>query len=76
MAATETRQPSALPDSSPPGIPDWPAAEQPCPGAAPAGPGSEQAGPASAERLGNQTGWPLGATWQISHFQRPNRFVS
>lgn len=49
MADAAVHLPSALPDASPPGFPDWPAAKQPRPGAAPAGPRSLQAGPSSAE---------------------------
>lgn len=46
---SETPQPPALLDASPPGFPDHSASEQPRPGAAPAGPGPLQTGPPPAE---------------------------
>lgn len=74
MVNTETHQPSPLPDSPPPGFPDWPPAEQPRPGAVPAGPGSQPAGPSSVERLRSATGQPLSTALPISHSNVPTDF--
>ncbi|CAG03951.1 unnamed protein product [Tetraodon nigroviridis] len=60
----ETHQSSALPDAPPPGLPGRPPAEQPRPGAAPAGPGPGQTRPPSADGLGDQRG-------QSRTFHRP-----
>lgn len=56
----ETPQPFAFPHTTPSGLPDWPQAQQPRRGAAPAGPGPQPAGRSSAGRLGSETGQPLG----------------
>lgn len=74
MVNTETHQPSPLPDSPPPGFPDWPPAEQPRPGAVPAGPGSQPAGPSSVGRLRSATGQLLSTALPVSHSNVPTRF--
>lgn len=54
----ETHKSPALPDASPPGFPDWLAAEQPRTGAAPVRPGSRQTWPSSVDWLRDQRGQP------------------